>query len=79
MFLVFCTSSDDALYLLKFHENTLNGFQVIERKQNYIVEFQRGITPKMYRQELWFLCSARRLMVLYISMKCHENILNGLQ
>ena len=37
----------------------------------------RGI--KMYRQELWFLCSACRPMMLYISMKFHENILNGFQ
>ena len=44
-----------------------------------IVKFQRGITTKLYRQELWVLCSARRLMMLYISMKFHENILNGFQ
>ena len=36
-------------------------------------------TPKMYRQELRFLCSARHLMKLYISMMYHENILNGFQ
>ena len=30
----------------------------------------------MYRQELGFLCSAHHLMMLYISMKFHENILN---
>ena len=39
-----------------------------------IVKFQRG-KPKR-RQELWLWC-ARRLMMLYISMKFHENILNG--
>ena len=43
------------------------------------VEFQREITPKMYRQELLFLCSVCHLMVLYISMKFHENILNSFQ
>ena len=31
----------------------------------------------MYRQELLFLWSACRLMMLYSSMKFHENILNG--
>ena len=31
----------------------------------------------MYRQELEFLYSACHLMMLYISMKFHENILNG--
>ena len=44
-----------------------------------IVKFQRGITPKMYRQVLGFLWSACCLMMLYISMKFHENILNGFQ
>ena len=42
-----------------------------------IVEFLRGKTPKVYGQELRFLCSARRLIMLYISMKFNENILNG--
>ena len=40
------------------------------------VKFQRGISRKLYRQELWFLCSARRLMMHYISMKFRDNILN---
>ena len=44
-----------------------------------IVKFQRGLTTKLYRQKLWFLCSASRLMMLYISMKFHENILKGFQ
>ena len=44
-----------------------------------IVQFQRVSNSKMYRQELWFLCSACRLMMLYVSMKFHENILNGFQ
>ena len=44
-----------------------------------IVKFQRGIIPKVYRQELRFLWSVRHLMMLYISMKFHENILNGFQ
>ena len=50
-----------------------SGYEII------IVEFQRGITPKMYRQELLFLCSACHLVMLCISMKFHENILNGFQ
>ena len=43
------------------------------------VRFQRGITTKLYRQELLFLCSARRLVMLYISVRFHENILKGFQ
>ena len=34
--------------------------------------FQREITRKTYRQELWFLWSARRLMMLYISLNYLE-------
>ena len=30
-------------------------------------------------QELWFLCSARRLMVIDIYMKFREDSLNGFQ
>ena len=37
-----------------------------------IVKFQRGITTKLYRQQLRFLCSACYLMTLYISMKFHD-------
>ena len=44
-----------------------------------IVKFQRGITTKLYRQKLRFLCSARHLMMLYISMMFHGNILKGFQ
>ena len=44
-----------------------------------IVKFQRGITIILYRQELWFLCSAHRLMMLYISITFHETILKGFQ
>ena len=40
-----------------------------------IVKFQRRITTKLYRQELQFLSSACHLMMFYISMKFHENIL----
>ena len=37
-----------------------------------IVKVQRGITTKLYRQELGLLYSACRLIMLYISMKFHE-------
>ena len=45
-----------------------------------IAKLQMGITTKLCRKELrFFLCSARRLMMLYISMTFHDNILNGFQ
>ena len=69
------------LYIsMKFHKNALNGFQVIYRTQNdHCQLFQRGITPKLYALQLLFLWSARRLVMLYISMNFHDTILNELQ
>ena len=40
---------------------------------------QWATTPKAGKPELWFLCSTCHLMVLYISVKFHENISNGFQ
>ena len=62
---------------MKFHENILKGFQVIERTRNDHCQISKGNNYKIYRQELRFLCSAPCLMMLYISMKFHENILKG--
>ena len=39
-----------------------------------IVKFQRGITTKLYRKGLRFLCFAHHLMMLYTDMKFHENL-----
>ena len=63
---------------MKFHEDILNGFKVIEgtyfchRSANY-----KLYVSKLYKQELWFLYSARRLMVLNICMKFQADIFNG--
>ena len=40
---------------------------------------QRGIIQKIYIQELWFLQSAHRLMLVNISMTFHEDILKSYQ
>ena len=61
----------------KFHENILNGIQVIERTQNCHCQISKGNNSKMYRQEKQFWWSARHLIILYKSMQFHENILNG--
>ena len=39
---------------------------------------QRAITPKMGKSELSFMCSARYVIVLYICVKCCENIRDGI-
>ena len=40
---------------------------------------QRGITQKVKIQELWFLRSTRRIMLVNIFIKFHEDTLNGFQ
>ena len=42
-----------------------------------IVNTQRAITPKVGKPELRFMFSARRLMVLNICVKFHENMSSG--
>ena len=74
-----CTSSDDALYFYEVHDTILNDFQVKEWARNYLCQILKGNNSKMYRKELWFLWSACRLIMLYISMTFHENNFNGSQ
>ena len=66
---------------MTFHDGILNGFWVTERtrpyRKIYYFQFQRAITQKIRNPELRFLRSARRLMLLYICVKFHENISNG--
>ena len=42
------------------------------------VNKQKAITPKVGKSELWFLCSAHRLMVFNVCVKFHENMSSGL-
>ena len=39
-----------------------------------IVNTQKAITPKVRKQEIRFMCSARRLMVFNVCVKFHENM-----
>ena len=68
---------------VKFHEDILNGLKVIELTQlvteTATYKVKRDITLNIYIQELWFLPSAGRLMLVNISMTFHEDILNGFQ
>ena len=69
------------LYIcVKFHENTskLMVFK-FQSEHKYMTEIiiynvQRAVTPNVGKQEIWFLCSASCLTVLYSSGKFHENI-----
>ena len=42
-----------------------------------IANTQRAITPKVGKPKLHFMCSARRLMMLNICVKFHENMSSG--
>ena len=44
-----------------------------------IYNVQRVVTPKAGNSELWFLCSACHIMVIYICINFQENISNSFQ
>ena len=51
---------------IKFQPNSFNSVQLTERTRNCIYLCYKGNNlKKIYMQELWFLCMARRLNVLY--------------
>ena len=58
---------------VKFHKNMSRGFKVMEWTRK-IVNTQRAITQKVEKTELQFMCSARRLMVINVCVKFHENM-----
>ena len=39
-----------------------------------IINTQRAITPKVEKPKLWFMCSARHLMVFNVCVTFHENM-----
>ena len=61
---------------VKFHENMSSGFKVMEGTRK-LLNTQRAITPKVGKPELRFMCSACRLMVFNVCVKCHENMSSG--
>ena len=63
---------------MKFCEDRLNGFQVIERSI-FCDRSPREITQKVQMQELWRVRSARQLMLIDMYMKFCEDSLNGFQ
>ena len=47
--------------------------------KNHFFNIQKHIIPKLSKPVLWFLSSARRLIVLFIFVKFHENMSKGFQ
>ena len=61
---------------IKFREDILNDFQVIEGTHVFDRQSSKGNNSKSINQELWFFCAARRQMLIDIYMKLLQDILN---
>ena len=64
---------------MKFCEDRLNSFQDIERTQFCDGQSSKGNNSKSIMQELRFLHSACRLMLIDIYMKFRDDSLKGFQ
>ena len=71
MVLAFCLSYYCALHLNEVSRKYLKRF--LRYRADTSVW---AIINKVCKPELWFLCSAHRIIVLYICMKFHKNISN---
>ena len=61
------------IYLpMKFQDDTWNTFWVMLRTKIKYENQRRAITPKIWRAELWFLCTALLLNEIYPPMKSHD-------
>ena len=67
------------LYNYMFHLNSFNVCQVTERTRNSIANDRRGITPKISKAELWFLCMTQCLIVRYKCMKFQTISFNSVE
>ena len=63
---------------MKFREDSLNGFQVIEQIL-YCVRVQGKLLKSISTRGMYFLRSARCLMLIDIYMKFRDDSLNGFQ
>ena len=79
MFLAFCTSTNTDNFCMKFDEDISNrlSYRHTIKSQNLLFTVSKSHTFKMGNPELGFLCSACGLMLVNISMKFLENILNS--
>ena len=62
---------------VKFHENMLSCFKVMEQTRKLLIRTPSAITPNVGKLGLWYLCSARHLMVFKVCVKFHENMSSG--
>ena len=80
---VFCTSSHDALYLCEISWKYLVRFSTYKADMStwwkWLNSTFKGNNSKNRQTRVTFMCSACRLMVLYICMKFCENITSGIR
>ena len=71
MVVVLCTSSYDVYgnTCMKFYDHILNGFKVVDFvTETATYKVQRDVTQRVSIQELWFLHTACRLILVNICM-----------
>ena len=71
MDLALCILSHDVLHLCKVSSKYHKRFSSY-RAETVVCNVKRGITPKLYKPELWFLHSAYFFMMFYICVKFHK-------
>ena len=80
---VFCMLSPGALHLRNLIIISQTVFNLQSRREHMVemamFNVQRAITPKVDKTALRFISSACRLIMLYICVKFHENISDGIR
>ena len=64
---------------MKFHPNSLNGFQLTERTRNYNYLCSMGNNSKRIQARVMVLYMTCHLIMFYNCMKFHPNSVNGIQ
>ena len=77
---MYATYRHDLFYItMKYHDNIPKGIEVTERTRICIKNIKGEITQKIIKRELSFLYATHRQDLLYITVKYHQNIPNGIQ
>ena len=80
MVFMVCIFSDDAPYFYEVWWKYFHQFSCYRADTKWPLSIFKGEQiQKLIDKKLWFLWSERCLMMLYICLKFHENILNGFQ
>ena len=77
MVLVHCTSPHRDLPNYELSHDSSSSFCVMLQTKYKYEKFQRAITPKLCKRELWFLFTAPPLIKIYIPMKFQVDTSNS--